>query len=313
MTISHMERGETVLSYSGGWLDRASDRRTDPDWVEATLAARGARLVPLWRDKCLVTDEHAPVVLVAAEAAGLLEITGNALFLGLDDGIGVFAADLSSLDEARAVGLAGAEGVLDVRALVGALSPADAAMLAYARGLLHWNRHERFCGSCGSATESRNGGHMRVCVDAQCARTIFPRVEPAVIMLVELPATPQRCLLARHKGSAVSGYSTLAGFVEIGESLEDAVRREVAEEAGVSVGAVTYVASQAWPFPSGLMLGFRATAPSEAVTVDGEELLEARWFTRAELTEHAASGGRLGREDSIDRLLLRSWLEEGDD
>ena len=126
-------------------------------------------------------------------------------------------------------------------------------------------------------------------------------------MLVE---NQGKCLLARHKGSAAGSYSTLAGFVSVCESLEDAVRREVAEETGVPVGTVTYMASQGWPFPSGLMIGFRATALAETVRVDGEEVIEARWFTRAELTEHAAAAGRLGREDSISSYLLRSWLEE---
>jgi NAD+ diphosphatase len=228
------------------------------------------------------------------------------VFLGLDGGTGVFAADLSPLEEARAVEAAGAERAVDVRALAGAVSPAEASILAYARGLLHWIRQQRFCGACGSRTRSRNGGHLRVCDNDSCGRLHFPRIEPAVIMLVESPGTPQRCLLARHKGSAPGGYSTLAGFVEVGESLEDAVRREVAEETGVPIDAVTYVASQARPFPSGLMVGFRASAAADSISVDGEEILEARWFTRAEL---AASGVRLGREDSIDRHLLRSWLE----
>ena len=130
---------------------------------------------------------------------------------------------------------------------------------------------------------------------------------PAVIMLVE---NRGKCLLARHKGSAAGSYSTLAGFVGVSESLEDAVRREVAEETGVPVGTVTYMASQGWPFPSGLMIGFRATAMAETVHVDGEEVIEARWFSRDELAQHAAAGGRLGREDSIDRYLLRSWPDE---
>ena len=149
--------------------------------------------------------------------------------------------------------------------------------------------------------------------DAACGRLHFPRVEPAVIMLVESQATPRRCLLARHKGSAAGSYSTLAGFVDVSESLEDAVRREVAEETGVLVGTVTYMASQGWPFPAGLMIGFRASAASETVSVDGAEVLEARWFTRAQLTEYAAAGGRLGREDSIDRYLCFPGWGKPDD
>jgi NAD+ diphosphatase len=132
-------------------------------------------------------------------------------------------------------------------------------------------------------------------------------------MLVEDQGTPRRCLLARHKGSAAGSYSTLAGFVGVSESLEDAVRREVAEETGVPVGRVTYMASQGWPFPSGLMVGFRATALAETVRVDGEEVIEARWFSRADLAGYAAAGGRLGREDSIDRYLLHSgWARPAD-
>jgi NAD+ diphosphatase len=129
-------------------------------------------------------------------------------------------------------------------------------------------------------------------------------------MTVQTEREPARILLARHRGSSAGRYSALAGFVEVGESLEDAVRREVAEETGVRVGEVSYVASQAWPFPAGLMVGFRAAAITEDITVDGEELLEARWFTRPELAQYAADNP-LGRPDSIDRHLLRAWLAGG--
>jgi len=237
----------------------------------------------------------------------VLNSATEVVFLGLDDHGGIFADDLSQAGESAAAATAGGERVLDVRALVGTLSPAEAALLGYARGILYWHRHQRFCGSCGSPTRIGHGGHLRTCRNEACARLHFPRVEPAVIMLVENQGT---CLLARHKGSAPGSYSTLAGFVGVCESLEDAVRREVAEETGVPVGPVTYMASQGWPFPSGLMVGFRATALAQTVHVDGEEVIEARWFTRAELTEHARTAGRLGRQDSIDRYLLRSWLDD---
>jgi len=312
MTSSNADGRETVLAYSGSVIDRAGNQRNDPGWVDATMAD-GARLIPMWRDQCIVSGEPpVPVILPVAEAAAVLAAAAETVFLGLDDNGGIFAADLSPSRQSQAVEAAGGERVLDVRSLAGALRPADAALLGYARGILHWNRHQQYCGRCGSPTCSGHAGHLRTCQNAACARLHFPRVEPAVIMLVEDRRTPRRCLLARHKGSAAGSYSTLAGFVDVSESLEDAVRREVAEETGVLVGTVTYLASQGWPFPSGLMVGFRATAASETVSVDGEEVLEARWFTRAELAQHAAAGGRLGREDSIDRYLLRSWLEEGD-
>lgn len=302
--------GEAVLAYSGGAIDRAANLRGDPSWIDATLARAGTRLIPIWRDQCVVSGEPAvPALLPAAgpEAGAVLNAAAEVVFLGLDDHGGIFAADLSPAAESRAVEAAGGERVLDLRSLVGSLRPAEAALLGYARGILYWHRHQRFCGTCGSPTRSGHGGHLRTCQDEACARLHFPRVEPAVIMLVE---SQDRCLLARHKGSAAGSYSTLAGFVGVCESLEDAVRREVAEETGVPIGTVTYVASQGWPFPSGLMIGFRATALAETVRVDGEEVIEARWFSRDELAGYAAARGRLGREDSIDRHLLRTWLEE---
>ena len=309
-------RRETALAYSGGTIDRASNQRTDPAFLDATLAAPGARVIPMWRDRCIVTGDPAVPVLLPASGAGavlaaaVLEGAAETVFLGLDDGAGFFAADLSPLEESRAIELAGGEQALDVRAFVGALGPPQAALLGYARGMLYWHRHQQYCGTCGSATRSGHGGHLRSCQNQECARLHFPRVEPAVIMLVESAEPPRRCLLARHQGSAPDGYSTLAGFVGVSESLEDAVRREVAEETGVLVGTVTYLGSQGWPFPSGLMVGFRATALTEAVTPDADEVLEARWFTPAQLIELAAARGRLGREDSIGHYLMRSWLAE---
>jgi NAD+ diphosphatase len=300
------------LAYSGGFLDRASDRRSDPAWVGTLLGTPQARLVPIWRDYCLVSgDPPAPVTSLDSGRDEPVREVSTLLFLGLDGETGVFAADLSPLDEERAVEIAGAERVADVRAFAGAISAADAAMLAYARGLVYWNRHQQFCGTCGAATLSHHGGQMRVCSNESCAQLHFPRIAPAVITLVETAGPPQRCLLARHSGSAPDSYALIAGFVEIGESLEDAVRREVAEETGVRVATVEYIASQAWPFPAGLMAGFRATAASDSLAPDGQEILEARWFTRAELAQRSASGHLLGRVDSIDRHLLQSWLNQG--
>jgi NAD+ diphosphatase len=305
------------MPYSGCPLDRASGRRADSAWIAGLLGdGAGARLIPVWRDHCLVSgDPPAPVLAAAASRRAMLCELSEPVFLGLDGAAGVFAVDLSALSQTDAIAAAGAEQVLDVRRLAGSISAADAAVLGYARGLLYWHRHQRFCGTCGATTRAGAGGHLRVCGREDCAQEHYPRIAPAVIMLVESPVTsqqasPGRCLLARHRGSAPDSYSTLAGFVEVGESLEDAVRREVAEETGVPVGKVNYVASQAWPFPAGLMAGFRAQALATTIHPDGDEILEARWFTRAELAEREAAGRPLGRPDSIDRHLLRSWLTD---
>ncbi|MEV0001440.1 NAD(+) diphosphatase [Micromonospora sp. NPDC050980] len=304
-----MRADDRVLAYGGGWLDRAAALRDDPGWLAERLSDPASVVLPLWRDRCLVDSARVPVRPAAVHAAELLAAADETVFLGLEAGRAVFAADLSGRDGRAARELAGAAEAVDVRALVGGLGPAEAAVQAYAKGLLHWHRGQRFCGSCGAATVAGAGGQTRSCAGAGCGRLLFPRIEPAVIMLVEAPGEPERCLLARHRGAAEDSWSMLAGFVEIGESLEDAVRREVAEEAGVVVREVTYQGSQAWPFPAGLMVGFRAAAESTRVRVDGEEVVEARWFTRAELRARVAAGRPLGRIDSIDRHLLGSWLD----
>lgn len=290
-----------MVPYAGLRMDRATDRREDPGWVAAQVADGRARVWPMWRDQCLVAGDPAvPVAVPVGEAD-----SGKLVLLGVGDGGPEFALDLSELELGDALAEVGADGVADVRALFGGLPAELAGMLAYARGLLYWNRQQRFCGRCGAAAEARHGGHLRVCGSEACGTLFFPRIAPAVIVLVETVTWPRRCLLARHSGSAIGGYSLLAGFVEIGESLEDAVAREILEEVGVTVRDVRYVGSQPFPFPAGLMVGFRAATADEAVRVDGREILEARWFTRDELKSEP------GRVDAIDRVMLTAWADEG--
>jgi NAD+ diphosphatase len=265
-----------MLAYNGLTLDRAPDRRADPDWITARRAHPTTRVIAFWHDQLLPEAHPGPDT--------------DAVFLGLDGDTAVFAADLT-----EPVG-----HPQDLRALVTTLDPAEAATLAYARGILHWQRTQRFCGTCGGLTDPRHGGHHRQCRD--CGTLLFPRIEPAIIVLV---TWQERCLLARHRGA--TSYSTLAGFVEVGENLETAVHREVREEAGVRLADVHYQASQAWPFPAGLMIGYRAQAAGPDITVDRDELDEAHWFTPDEVralrdAEH--------RTDSIERFLLDTWLTE---
>lgn len=283
--------------YAGLELDRGGARRADPAWVAGLAADPCAVVRPLWRDECLV-GAGAPLVL---PVAGL--DPGEPVLLGVRDDVPQFAADLSDLPRAEALALAGADGTADLRALYADVPPDEAALFAHARGLLRWHRHQRFCGRCGSPAEPRDGGQLRVCTNEACGQLLFPRIEPAVITLVESPRPPRRLLLARHTASKIGGFSLLAGFVEVGESLEDAVRREIREEVGIALRQVGYVGSQPWPFPAGIMIGFHAVADEEAVSVDGDEIAEARWFTAEELRTQ-----RLGRVDSIDRIMLTDWL-----
>ncbi|MEV4714522.1 NAD(+) diphosphatase [Micromonospora sp. NPDC049374] len=297
------------LAYTATPHDRAASLRADPARVADLLDRDDSQVLPMWRDRPLLTADGRPVRLTGSPARTLMAVAGQTALLGLDGTTASFAADLSGVEETEALRLGAAHTSADLRGLAATLPGPLAATLAYARGLLYWNRHARYCGTCGATTASADAGHLRVCQGPDCGRQLFPRIEPAVIVLVEGPGPQPRCLLARHHGAGPNNFSLLAGFVEIGESLEGTVRREVGEEAGVTVGAVTYQGSQGWPFPAGLMVGFVARAVDETIAVDGRELLEARWFTRAEIVERVRNGPGSGPADSIGGRLLRSWAE----
>lgn len=309
-----------AIGYAGGDWDRAGERRLDTAWLAAEIAAARCRVVPVWRDRNLVSGlpgaaPRAAFLNSDAARALLQDPAAGAILLGVADGGPVFALDLSERDEAEAA--FGLGGFAEIRGFGSLLPPGEAALLAAARGLCHWHRTHRFCGACGHPTESREAGHARVCVNPACGRSHYPRLDPAVIMLVESvdPAGRPVCLLAHNARFPGNVFSTLAGFVEIGETLEQAVRREVLEEVGCVVGEVSYRASQPWPFPSSIMLGFRARAAYAPLTPDAVEVSDARWFTLADLAaaaewEEEGAPLRLPRRDSIARFLIEGWRAE---
>jgi NAD+ diphosphatase len=295
-----------VLPYAASF-DRAGLRRADAQWIAATRAAPDSLFIAYWRGRLLI-DATAPESPRAVLEARPLVDDVPWVFLGLSGGQPAFAIDLSA-HAAPLDCLANPRGeFLELRGLAGALPEGEAGLLATARGLLYWQSRHHFCGICGGACLAERAGHTMRCT--ACATEHFPRTDPAVIMLVE---QPDRVLLGQsHKfPSERNFFSTLAGFVEPGESLEDAVRREVLEEVGIRIGEVRYIASQPWPFPASLMLGFRAQALTDRINLDEEEMRAARWFTRPEINGRKAAGFNLPPRDSIARRLIEAWMSEG--
>lgn len=300
--------------YSGSGLDRAEHLRADAEWLLAQLTNPTTRLLPVWRTKNMIearttTQSHPrPVWLPSLKAARLIELAEEMIFLGLRDGEARIALDLSAVDEPAAhPELAPLGEFVDLRE-VGPLLPQDeGSILAYARGLVHWHKTHRFCGRCGHPTESTQNGHVRRCSNPDCGVSHFPRSDPAVIMLVH---DGDRCLLGRQPFWPPGMHSVLAGFVEPGESLEEAVIREVEEEVKLKVDRVTYHSSQPWPFPSSIMLGFSARAVTREIEVDKRELESARWYSREEMLNSPEDETfRLPRKDSIARRLVEDWLK----
>ena len=300
-------------AYTGNPLDRAGERRDDEAWITARLVDPDTLYVPVWRAKTLLQglDEGRPeAVFLTGEAARAMRMAGGPwAFLGIVEGgamagRAMFAVDVSSVDEPLPLLPEAIGRFEDLRHVAGGLPARDASIAAQARGLMHWRLRHRFCGVCGGVCEPRSAGHAMTCT--ACTAQHFPRTDPAVIMLVH---REDRVLLGHStRFPKATMYSTLAGFVEPGESLEEAVAREVLEESGVRVGAVRYHSSQPWPFPASIMLGFYAEGLSEQITIDPTELQDARWFTRSELQAPDAHGFSLPRRDSIARRLIEDWM-----
>jgi NAD+ diphosphatase len=294
-----------VNFYATGEFNRAVERREDVAWIRDKLQDPASRLYPIWRLRNYVSDPEAPraVALEPESRAALLEAASTVILLGVDREIAHFLVDISALAEPEAVALGHA---VDLRA-VGALMPQrEGAILAYARGLTYWHDRHKFCGVCGSPTEVKAAGHQRQCTNQDCSAVQFPRTDPAVIMRI---THGDKILMARQAVWPQGMHSILAGFVEPGESLEDAVAREVYEEVGLRLARIKYFSSQPWPFPSSLMLGFSAEATNDQFKVDEEELESAQWMTRQDLLNSPENEiFKLPRKDSISRRLIEDWL-----
>jgi NAD+ diphosphatase len=289
--------------FSGPYLDRAAHLRKDADFVASTLRDAGTLIVPVWRSRNLVQRDARGCAAAFVNATHEWRCTlpdADLVMLGRFRGQVCFAAELTGETPGALPEGAAFE---DLRVTGGLLAPEEAGVLAYARAMVLWRERHRFCGRCGAPAASANAGHVMRCTRDACAAEQFPRLDPAIIVLV---TDGDRALLGRQAAWPPGRYSTIAGFVEPGESLEDAVVREVLEETGVTVTDATYHSSQPWPFPSSLMLGFMAQAAPQAVPRADEELEDVRWFTRAEIARGEAG---LPPPQSVSFRLIEDWYD----
>ncbi len=314
-----MRLAETV-TFGGSGLDRAAHLRGDAGQI-ARMQSQG-RVLPVWRGKPLI-DKGTALGWVGADSPALAA-AGPPVFLGLDAGIPRFGCDISDWSpeagaeavtagffdpsEQRHPALPDTMAFLELRGVMTRLSPREAEFVAMAKAVLQWHRSHRFCAVCGAASVPAMAGWQRDC--PACGAHHFPRTDPVVIMLV---THGNRVLLGRSPGWPEGMYSCLAGFVEPGEGIEAAVRREVLEEAGIRVGAVKFLSSQPWPFPASLMFGCMGEALDDTITIDPTELEHALWITREDMVEVMAGAHPIikpARKGAIAHFLIENWLAD---
>jgi len=300
------------LAFSGAVLDRVDHLRTDHEWLSLRMQDPSTSFLPVWRGKPLITfdDKGAHLGWVEpSRIAGLVAKDASVILLGTWQERAYFAIDATSIEQPRQRGpLVGRGKMIDARSIAPDLSPGDAAVLAQARSMLQWHHTHPFCARCGESTRLTVAGYKRVCTS--CGADHFPRTDPVVIMAIN---HRNRCLLGRKPGFPPTLYTCLAGFIEPGESIENAVRREALEEAGVEVTDVRYLASQPWPFPSQLMIGLIGQASSDAIHLGPNELEDARWFDREEVLAAIAGQNaslRIPPALAIAHQLIRAWADE---
>ncbi len=308
------------MHYAIPTLDRADHLRKDDDALEQMFNDSQTRFYPVYQGDSLIQPNEPVPVSVSICKPTNLDIS-RAIFLGLDNTTACFAFSCSEytveqlqhiIDQAP-----NDSKFVNLRTIGPLLNNHEGSILAYAKALTGWHDTINFCEHCGSSLTATGGGHVKKCPDSGCARLQFPRTDPAVIMLVERAATadsPALCLLGRNQNWPEGVFSTLAGFVEPGESLEHAVMREVYEESRIKTSNVRYLASQPWPFPRSIMLGFIATADSTDIQIDPHELEEAHWFSAEQLKDFGtwgdeSDGPKLPRSDSIAHYLIHHWLD----
>lgn len=288
------------LTFSGANIDRSATLRLQPEALAAAFLEADAGFLPVWQSRCLLREG---AVLITGREELALSGPGpdEVVFLGRRGGRALFAVELRGATPPPDFP---AEAFIGLRELVSQVSEEDAALLAYARAMILWRERHRFCGVCGAPNRPVDGGFVMHCTDAGCDHRSFPRIDPAIIVLVH---RGDRCLLGRQASWPPGRLSTIAGFVEPGESLEDAVAREVHEETNIRIGACQYLASQPWPFPAAMMIGFHAEGLSDDIRFNDGELVEARWLSREEI---AAERLGLPPKVSVAFRLIEAWYDQ---
>lgn len=319
-----MKHAEQV-TFGGSGLDRAGEMRNDPAAIAAAQQDPNARAIVLWKGKPLIARTRPAALLrLPMDHPILQDAVAPPIFLGREEGAARFAFDVSlwQPDETDMAALGGfsdpseqhhptlddMEVFAELRRIMTWLSPRDAELAATARAILNWHDRHGFCAKCGAASEMSHAGWQRNC--PSCHAHHFPRTDPVVIMLI---TRGNSVLMGRSHGWPEGMYSLLAGFVEPGETLEAAVRREVFEESGVRVGEVSYFASQPWPFPASLMFGCGGVALTEEITIDPVEIEDAMWITREEMVQAFAGEHPTllpARKGAIAHFLIENWLAD---
>lgn len=299
------------ILFSGDYIDRCGELRTQPEQLAAARHAPDTRFLPVWESKCLIRSERAALLTREAVAAYRPD-SERATFLGRIDGTAVFGLDVTEPVSGDAAAATDAPDFgpdfefVGLRDISSRLPSTEAALVAYAKAMVAWQDRHRHCGICGARSHAVEAGFVMECTDAACGHRSFPRLDPAIIVLVQ---DGERCLLGRQATWPEGRFSTIAGFVEPGESFEDAVRREVKEETNVDVGASRYLASQPWPFPAALMVGFHATATGTDIACNDQELAEARWVSRDDIIRCEVI---LPPRISIAYYLVATWFDQYD-
>lgn len=318
-----MNRLTPNFSFTEMFLDRASSKRKSDEWLLEQLKHQECQIIPIWKGQFLFNQTTLFIFDGNCKSNILLEKSDEQgkespfIFLGMDNTSPIFVIDISFMEMNSLTKICNETiELIDLRSSLAIVSSKQASILGYANWLTYWHRSNQFCGCCGNSTKPKNAGHSLICTNDECGKEVFPRTDPVVIMLVEYKPDngPSQCLLAEHHRIPDKVVSTLAGFVDPAETIEQAVIREVKEEAGVNVSTVKYITSQPWPFPNSLMLGFYATTNDPFIQIDDEEIRDAQWFTADEIRTFDEWGDegdnyKLPRKESISRFLINAWVE----